>query len=153
PNRCRVVAGGLDIGSLTGSTGQDVSLGNPTGGGFDGIPDLQFVRLSLPAAPRPNLCNTRIDFNHSQSDHIALSTYLRSHNGFSADCGGKSRRMADLNLKPFSSAATVTWIHTFSASMLNEARANFTRFSFDQVASNQDVNFGIPRIEVEGLPI
>jgi hypothetical protein len=32
-NRCRVAGNGLDIGSLTGGTGQYVSLGNPTGGG------------------------------------------------------------------------------------------------------------------------
>ncbi len=153
PNRCRVVQGGLDIGSLTGSTGQYVSLGNPTGGGFDGIPDIQFVRLSLPGALRPNQYNTRIDFNRSEKDQFAVSTYFTTHNDFSADAGGKSRPMADLSLKPFSSAATVTWIHTLSSSMLNEARVNFTRFSFDQVASNKDVNFGIPRIEVEGLPI
>src|SRR6185436_5216014 len=60
--------------------------------------------------------------------------------------------MADLAFKPFTSAATVTWIHSISATMLNEARANFTRFTFDQVSTNQDVNFGIPRIEVESLP-
>jgi hypothetical protein len=151
PARCRVVQGGLDIGSLTGATGQYVSLGNPTGGGFDGVPDIQFVRLAVPSSLRPNQYNTRIDFNRS-ADQFAVSTYFTTHNDFSADAGGKSRPMADLNVKPLSSAATVTWIRTISSSMLNEARANFTRFTFDQVSTNQDVNFGIPRIEVEGLP-
>jgi hypothetical protein len=51
------------------------------------------------------------------------------------------------------SAGTATWIRTISPTMLNEARANFTRFAFDQVATNPDVNFGIPRIEVEGLSV
>src|SRR6185436_19270235 len=37
--------------------------------------------------------------------------------------------------------------------MLNEARANFTRFSSNQVQDSIDTNFGIPRIEVEGLPL
>ena len=152
PNRCRVVPGGLDIGSLTGATGQYVSLGNPTGGGFDGVPDIQFVRIVLPSSTRPNQYNTRIDFNHSATDQFAVSTYFTTHNDSSADAGGKGRPMADLNIKPLSSYATVTWIRTLSSSMLNEARANFTRFTFDQVSTNQDVNFGIPRIEVEGLP-
>jgi hypothetical protein len=151
PARCRVVPGGLDIGSLTGATGQYVSLGNPTGGGFDGVPDIQFVRLAVPSSLRPNQYNTRIDFNRS-SDQFAVSTYFTTHNDFSADAGGKSRPMADLKVKPLSSAATVTWIRTISSSMLNEARANFTRFTFDQISTNQDVDFGIPRIEVEGLP-
>lgn len=152
PNRCRVVQGGLDIGSLTGGTGQYVSLGNPTGGGFDGVPDIEFVRLAVPTSTRPNQYNTRIDFNHSTTDQFAVSTYFTTHNDSSADAGGRSRPMADLNIKPLNSAATVTWIRTISSSMLNEARANFTRFTFNQVTSNQNVNFGIPRIEVEGLP-
>ena len=151
PNRCRVVTGGLDIGSLTGATGQYVSLGNATGGGFDGIPDIQFVRLDVPTFRRPNQYNTRIDYTRS-ADQFAVSTYFTTHDDFSADAGARSRPMADLGIKPFSSTATVTWIRTISSSMLNEARANFTRFTFNQVSTNQDVNFGIPRIEVESLP-
>src|SRR5665811_87374 len=38
PGTCQKVAGGLDIGSLTGATGTYVV--NPTGGGLDGIPDI-----------------------------------------------------------------------------------------------------------------
>jgi hypothetical protein len=149
PNRCRVVAGGLDIGSLTGGLGQYV--GNATGGGFDGSPDIQFVRLAVPTSTRPNQYNTRIDFNRG-TDQFAVSTYFTTHNDRAADAGGKSRPMADLAFKPLTSAATVTWIRSISSTMLNEARANFTRFTFDQVSTNQNVNFGIPRIEVEGLP-
>jgi hypothetical protein len=43
--RCRVVPGGLDIGSITGATGQYVP--KETGGDFDGIPDLQFAHSSI----------------------------------------------------------------------------------------------------------
>jgi hypothetical protein len=149
PTRCRVVQGGLDIGSLTGGLGQYV--GNATGGGFDGVPDIQFVRLAVPTSTRPNQYNTRIDFNRG-TDQFAVSTYFTNHNDTAADAGGKSRPMADLTFKPFTSAATVTWIRSISSTILNEARANFTRFTFDQVSTNQNVNFGIPRIEVEGLP-
>src|SRR6185369_3239312 len=49
PNRCRVVAGGLDIGSLTGGVGQYVPNA-AIGGGLDGVPDVQFVRLVVPTA-------------------------------------------------------------------------------------------------------
>src|SRR5205814_213989 len=37
-----------------------------------------------------------------------------------------------------------------SPTLVNEARFNFTRFSFNQVTANENVNFGIPRIEIEG---
>lgn len=149
PNRCRVVAGGLDIGSLTGGLGQYVA--DAKGGGLDGVPDIQFVRLAVPTSTRPNQYNTRIDFNRG-NDQFGVSTYFTTHNDTAADAGGKSRPMADLAFKPLTSAATVTWSRSISSTMLNEARANFTRFSFNQVTTNQNVNFGIPRIEVEGLP-
>jgi len=152
PARCRVVAGGLDIGSLTGALRQYVSLGNPTGGGFDGIPDIQIVQLALPSIQRGDQYNTRFDFNRGNTDQFAVSTYFTRRNDISSDTAGKGRPLADLTIKPLNSAATITWIRTLSATMLNEARANFTRFSFNQVESNADVNFGIPRIEVEGLP-
>jgi Carboxypeptidase regulatory-like domain/TonB dependent receptor/TonB-dependent Receptor Plug Domain len=153
PTRCRVVAGGLDIGSLTGATGQYVSLGNQVGGGLDNIPDIQFVRLAVPNQQRGHQYNGRVDFTPGNNDQIALSSYITRRNDVLSDPGGRSRPMADLNFKPLTTAATVTWIHTISSRLLNEARANFTRFKFDQVSDNADVNFGIPRIEVEGLPI
>ena len=33
---------------------------------------------------------------------------------------------------------------------MNEFRVNFTRFNFNQIATSQNVDFGIPRIEIEG---
>lgn len=37
--------------------------------------------------------------------------------------------------------------------MINEARFNFTRYAYNGVTSNPQVNFAIPRIEVQGLPL
>lgn len=151
PNRCRVVPGGLDIGSPTGSLNNYVSLGNPTGGGFDGIPDILFGQFAKPGHARGNQYNTRVDYIRG-NDQFAVSTYFTKQDTDSADAGSRSRPMSDLNFSPLNSAATVTWLHTLSPTMLNEARANFTRFSTNQVESSGKTNFGIPRIEVEGLP-
>jgi len=60
--------------------------------------------------------------------------------------------MADLTFKPLNSAATLIWNSVWSPTVLNEARANFTRFAFDQLESSEETNFGIPRVEVEGFP-
>jgi hypothetical protein len=153
PSRpCRVVSGGLDIGSLTGGLGQYVPFSAPAGGGLDNIPDIEFVQLALPSITRGDQFNARVDFNRGANDQFAVSTYFTRRNDELSDAAGKSRPMADLSFKPLNSAATVTWIRIISPTLLNEARANFTRFSFDQVETNQDVNFGIPRIEVEGFP-
>jgi hypothetical protein len=35
--------------------------------------------------------------------------------------------------------------------MLNEARFNFTRYGYNGITSNPQVNFAIPRIEVQGM--
>ncbi|MFP5265653.1 MAG: TonB-dependent receptor domain-containing protein [Blastocatellia bacterium] len=153
PARCRAVNGGLDIGSPTGRTGQYVSLGNPTGGGLDNIPDILLAEIEAPKRERGNQFNTRVDFNPNNKDQFAVSTYFTKRNDQQSDPGNQARPIGDLRFKPLNSAATATWIRTVSAKVLNEARANFTRFSLDQVSDSTDTNFGIPRIEVEGLPL
>src|SRR5215510_2284597 len=59
----------------------------------------------------------------------------------------------NLPFKPFNSSGTFLYNHVFSATLLNEARFNATRFKIDQANDAANVNFGIPRLEVEGLPI
>lgn len=150
PDLCRVVAGGLDIGSPVGQVGQYVSLGNPTGGGFDGVPDILFAQFQLPRRTRGNQFNTRVDFDRD-NDHIAVSTFFTKRDDDAADAGNRSRPIGDIQFKPLNSAATILWNRIVSATTLNEARVNFTRFHFDTVRSS-DTDWGIPRIEVEGLP-
>ena len=84
--RCRVVSGGLDIGSPTGATGQYVSLGNPVGGGFDNIPDIQEVQFALPGRNRGNQNNLRLDFTPTSNDSITLSTFLTRLNNLVLAC-------------------------------------------------------------------
>ena len=148
--RCRVVPGGLDIGSITGATGQYVP--GETGGGFDGIPDLQFAQFFNPIQTRGDQFNTRVDFNHG-NNMFAVSTYFTRRNDEASDRGAQSRSMADTTFKPQNAAVTFTFNRTISATVLNEARVNFTRFAFNQVETSPDVNYGIPRVEVEGLPL
>ncbi|HSE98062.1 MAG TPA: TonB-dependent receptor, partial [Blastocatellia bacterium] len=149
---CRQVSGGLDIGSLTRGLGQYIPFSTPEGGGLDNIPDIQFVQLALPNIVRGDQFNTRVDFSWGAKDQFAVSSYYTRRNDDLSDAAGKSRPMADLSFKPRNTAATVTWVRIISPTLLNEARANFTRFSFNQVETNEEVNFGIPRIEVEGFP-
>jgi hypothetical protein len=146
---CQQLPGGLDIGSPTGSihTFTDIH-----GGGLDGVPDIQFVTLALPNLVRGNQYNGRVDYNFSSNNQFAVSTYFTNQDSIGSDAGGRSRPIGDLTFQPLNSAVTLTFNHVFSASLLNEARLNFTRFAFNQLASNPNANFGIPRIEVEGLP-
>ena len=74
-------------------------------------------------------------------------------NQTSADSSTGSEPMADVNLQPLNSVTTLLWNHIFSPTILNQARANVTRYAFNQITSNaSETNFGIPRIEVQGFP-
>ena len=147
PRRCQAVAGGLDIGSLTGGLGRYVPLSNTVGGGLDGIPDIQFVRLALPNLVRGDQFNARVDLTRG-SDQFAVSMYVTRRNDFKNVAQG--RPIGDLRTRPLNSAGTVTWIRTLAPTLLNELRANATRFSFNEVKDNPEANWGIPRVEVEG---
>jgi hypothetical protein len=151
PARCRVVAGGLDIGSLAGAQNQYISYGNPIGGGFDGVPDIQLAEISLPSSTRGNQFNPRFDYTRG-ANQFTFSSFFTKRTDVGSDRGARSRPSADVTNKPLNSAVTLAFIRTFSASLINEARFSFTRFSSDQVAASADTNFGIPRVEVEGLP-
>jgi hypothetical protein len=152
PARCRVVSGGLDIGSPTRTLGEYVPFSEPTGGGFDGIPDIQEVQFALPGSNRGNQYNVRLDFTPTEKDSFTLSTYLTRQDNFGSNGAAAGRPMADLPFKPFNSSGTILYRRVLSPTVLNEARLNGTRFTLDQQADATNTNFGIPRIEVEGLP-
>lgn len=157
-NTCQVVAGGLDVGSITGELGEYVNPNPPsdpngqyTGGGLDGIPDLQQVILAAPNRTRGNQFSGRMDFQHGK-DSFMGGVYVTSLDSFGADVGGNSRPIADVGFKPLNTAITVQWSRSISATMLNEARVNFTRFSANQLKDAADTNFGVPEIDVEFYP-
>ena len=158
-NPCQQVAGGLDIGSPALGTGQYTPLGSFGGGGLDGIPDIQFALIGAPNTTRGKQYNLRFDFNVTKKDTLALSSYISGFSGLSSDSsggtgsgGGGARPMSDLFTKPNNSFGTLTWTRTISATMINEARINFTRLKDDQLQAST-TNFGIPRIEIQNLRI
>jgi hypothetical protein len=153
---CNVVTGGLDIGSLTpGGTSQigvfpaSIQLG----GGLDGIADVENVQLYVPAHSRGNQFNARGDYDVTSRDHLAGSVYFTKLDNYGVSGAAGSRPEGDIPFKPQNSAATAIYIHTFSSSWLNEARANATRFADNGVRDAAGVtNFGIPYINVQTLP-
>lgn len=154
-NGCVVVGNGLDLGSITGATGTYVQFfntgGAPTGGGLDGVADLQKVLLSAPTTFRGNQYNTRIDYNMSAKDHFAFSSYFVPNTAISSDRTSQSRPDADIISKRLSYALGFIYSRTISSTKLNEARFNVTRWGFDETKTNPNTNFGLPRIEIESL--
>ncbi len=156
-NRCRDVPGGLDLGSITGTRGNYLLLGGGVGkadigGGFDGVPDIVFANLFNPNTQRGNQYNARIDSNVNDANKVAVSTYVTKRDDLSSDVGSRSRPSSDIANQPLNYIVTGIVVSNLSATSLNEARVNFTRFASDQVKASSATNFGIPNIEVEGVP-
>jgi hypothetical protein len=153
-SQCQVVNGGLDIGSPTGAVGQYVPVftgatAEPIGGGFDGIPDIEYVTLNQPSHFQGNQYNGRLDYRVG-SNQFAYSLYYSTVSETDYDGPGRSRPEGDLNKQPVNQVHAFSFIRTFSSTMVNEFRINFTRFNFNQIATSRNVDFGIPRIEIEG---
>jgi len=148
---CQVVGQGLDVGSPGGALGQYLSFGNLSGGGLDGIADIQKVIIAAPTLNRPNQYNARFDFTPTANDQIAFSTYLTRGFFVSPDSGAGARPQSDIKQTPHNTAFTFLYNKTISSTLLNEARFNYTEFAYDEVQSSNQTNFGIPRLEIENL--
>ena len=163
---CQAVGGGIDIGSPTPGGASQIGVyptftrpaaGQPSkeeiGGGLDGVPDLQYVQLAIPGHSRGQQFNGRVDFNLTQRDLLAASTYFTKLDSYGS-ANANSRPQGDIPFKPLNSAGTLIYIHTFSATLINELRGNFTRFFDNGVADGgTTVNYGIPEAHTEGLPV
>jgi hypothetical protein len=155
---CAVVTGGIDIGSPYASYGTynpSFTGGNPAqfvGGGLDGSPDLEFAQIALPATTEGNQYNIRVDYNAGKN-LFAANTFLTFLKTLDADAAAQGRPSADFGTKDFSPSGFLSWMRTLSPTMLNEARFNFTRYAYNGITSNPQVNFAIPRIEIQGLPL
>lgn len=150
-NVCANVAGGVDIGSPAGSLGQYFAGNQTQGGGLDGIPDLQYAVLENPQSDEGNQYVTRIDFEATANDKFAFSLFYSPRTSFGANTGAQSRPMADIRSDRLNYNAAFSYIRSFSANILNEARFNYTKWGFDEVESNPDINWGIPRVEIEAF--
>lgn len=159
---CRQVAGGLDVGSPGPGTAGTPYFPNPNssgpslagaiGGGFDGIPDLQFVQYYLPLEQIGNQFNGRFDFNLSSKDMLFVSTYVTHLNQVGAFATEAGAPGADLPFKPTNTAITAGYIRNWNATTINELRGNFTRFADNQLSDSAGGNWGIPYIQLEGYP-
>ncbi len=156
-DRCRAVNGGFDLGSITGTRNTYLPLGGgigraDIGGGFDGIPDIQYVSLAAPNSFQGNQYFTRIDLNATAKDSFAVTTFFTPTLSDGSDIAGRSRPMGDIISDRLAFSTALIYNRVISAKLFNAARINYSGFSYDEVASNPNSNFGIPRIEVEGLP-
>jgi outer membrane receptor protein involved in Fe transport len=113
------------------------------GSGPDGIPDWGIFDVTEPNSSEGNQFNARADYTQGNNQFFVSSYIVRLHN-----VNGGQRPIQDVTLTPQNYVGTVGWTRTLSATMLNEFRANFTRYSYDQRQPEGLTNFGIPAISL-----
>jgi hypothetical protein len=154
PPICNVAGTGMDLGSPIGpyNTYDPTSqFSNGTGGGFDGIPDIENATVYLPASLEGNQYDARVDYNAGKN-LFSGNVYLTYLTTLAADASAQGRPNADYGQKAFSPSAFLSWIRTINSTTLNEARFNFTRYGFNGITANPQVDWAIPRIEIQGFP-
>jgi hypothetical protein len=145
---CVTVAGGLDIGSpLKSALGtQDLSFQNSNnpglGSGFDGIADIGDYTTSNPTNIVETQYNGRLDGQVRAKDHLSFAIYWVPVS--TTDYNGPVRAYNLFHHDALNDAISVIWNHTFTPTLLNEARANAGGWRWNEQATNPQAPFGLP---------
>jgi hypothetical protein len=149
-SNCATTTGGLDVGSpLKSALGtQDPTYGgsasNPgIGGGLDGIPDIGYYNTVNPTNTSQQQYNGRVDAQATQRDHLNFAIYWVPLT--TTDYNGPIRSANLWHHSQINDAFSLIWNHTFSPTLLNQARANAAGWRWNEVASNPQEPFGLPQ--------
>lgn len=157
---CRTIAGqGLNLGSpLTSPLGtQDLTYisGNTQapgiGSGLSNVADIAFYNTVNPTKSIQTQYNGRMDADVTQKDHLAFAIYWVPQ-GESSDQGG-ARTYDFFHHHQVNDAFSVIYNHTFSATFLNEARANAAGWRWNEVTDNPQAPVGLPQANAGAGPI
>lgn len=152
PARCQVVNGGLDVGSITGTYGTYVpDANNFGGGGLDGIADLQYVTLQNFNSFTGNQYVFRLDYQATDKDKLTFTSNVTPLSSSTYNTPAQSRPQADFNSDRLTYLLGGIYSRAISSTMYNEFRFNYTKWGFDEISSNPDADFGLPRVEIEAI--
>jgi hypothetical protein len=158
PTQCRDTSGGLDLGSpLPASLGigkQDPTYRGPgtpygIGNGFDGIPDVAYYQTVSPNINTSQQFNGRLDYQFTNRDLATFSIYwvpitTQSYNG--------AIRSANLwNHQSLNQSWVALWNHTFTPTLLNEARFNASGWNWNEIETNSQEPWGLPPANLDPM--
>jgi Carboxypeptidase regulatory-like domain len=152
---CNQVSGGLNIGSpLTTplGTSDPTYVSNLTpgvGSGLSDVPDLMFVNTIQPTSTTEQQFHGRLDWNITNKDLVAFSAYDVPVS--SSFYNGPARPMNFYHHDAINQAATLLWDHTFSPTLVNEARANAAGWRWNEIKSNPQEPWGLPNANIDNI--
>jgi hypothetical protein len=151
---CNTVTGGLDIGSplTTGLGMQDLTYGGSSstpgvGGGLDLKPDIAFFNVQNPTTISQNQYNGRLDADVTQKDRLAFAIYWVPTS--TTNFNGPTRPQNLWHHSQVNDAFSLIWNHTFSSTLINQARANAAGWRWNEVTSNPQAPFGLPQDNIQ----
>jgi hypothetical protein len=151
--QCRTIPGqGLDIGSplQTGLHTQDLGWRNSTnpgvGSGLDGIADIGQFTTNNPSQVTEAQYNGRLDADVTHRDRLTFTIYWVPQN--TSTYNGPVRPYNLYHHAAINDAFAVLWNHTFSPTLLNEARANAAGWRWNEVDTNPQEPFGLPQSNI-----
>jgi carboxypeptidase family protein len=153
---CHTVAPGqFDIGSrLKTALGTHdptwVSSTKPgVGSGLDGTADLEEVATVNPSTFVGTQYNGRMDADVTEKDRLSFVIYWAPNETTSYN--GPARPSNFEYASDINNAFTALWNHTFSPTLLNEARASAVGYRYDLIAQNPQGTFGLPTDTFTGV--
>jgi hypothetical protein len=146
---CKTVNGALDVGSRlkTPLGSYDTTYSSKTkpgvGSGLDGVADLQLISITSPSQLTAAQYNGRMDADVTHKDRLSFIIYWVPLSTTSFN--GPARAANLWNHEQVNNAFTVVYDHTFSPTLLNEARASTSGWRWNEISSNPQAPFGLPQ--------
>jgi len=112
------------------------------GSGLDGIADLQEVATINPSTFVGTQYNGRMDADVTQKDRLGFIIYWAPNETTSYN--GPARPSNFEYAGDINNAFTALWNHTFSPTLVNEARASAVGYRYNLIIQNPQGTFGLP---------
>jgi hypothetical protein len=155
---CQEVTGGLNIGSplISGLGTQDSTATNTLaspgiGNGLSTVADIADYVTSTPSTSYYRQWNGRLDADVTRKDHLAFAIYWVPQGN--TDYNGPARAYDFFHHDQISQANSLIWNHTFTPTLLNEARANAAGWRWNELIGNSQRPVGLPSDNINVLPI
>jgi hypothetical protein len=118
--------------------------GNGTGSpsNLDGTADLMFVSTVNPTDQTNQQFNGRVDFQATQRDLIAANLYYVPVN--ISNFNGPSRQSNFFHHNATNYSTGALWDHTFSPTLINQARADYAGWKWNEFTANPQTPYGLP---------
>jgi hypothetical protein len=153
---CNTEAQGLNVGSLL--TGVPLNTQDPTwkstgnpgvGGGLSTVPDIGFFNTVTPSTASQFQYNGRMDADATHNDHLSFAIYWVPVN--TTYYNGPARAANFWHHSQVNDAFSVIWNHTFSSTLVNQARGNAAGWRWNEVTDNPQEPFGLPTDSIGGI--